>query len=131
MANNNREIKNRENLMLYGKLSELDWTPKSEEQISKDLFKGSDPDKMIDAFEESIGITVKDHSPQNQVYKCVDLRPFDDEDRKLLQDFYNNPEQYQVIRRSDNWTQRGDLVIFLEYFENIDVKLDKEQDKQD
>jgi hypothetical protein len=125
---NTRELKKRENFMLSGKLSELDWVPKSEEEIRKDLFKGSDPEKMMDAFERQMGISVKNTEPTNQVYKCVDLRPFDDGDRELLQKFYNTPEQYQVIRRSDNWTPKGELIIFLEYFENLDVKLDKEQE---
>lgn len=116
--------------MLKGKLSELDWVPKSEEQISRDLFSGTDPEKIMDSFEEQMGITVKETAPTTQVYKCMDLRPFDDEDRALLQKFYNTPDQYQIIRRSDNWTQKGDLVIFLEYFENLDVKLEKEQEKQ-
>lgn len=128
MANTNRQTKNREEFMLAGKLSELDWVPKTEEEISKDLFKGTDPEKIIDAFEEQIGLNVKDTTPKNQVYKCMDLRPFDDEDRMLLQKFYNNPEQYQIIRRSENWTQRGELVIFLEYFEDLDSKLQKEKD---
>ena len=127
---NNRVAKNREDFMLKGKLSELDWVPKSEEQFSRDLFSGTDPEKIMDSFEEQMGITVKETAPNNQVYKCMDLRPFDDEDRALLQKFYNTPDQYQIIRRSDNWTQKGDLVIFLEYFENLDVKLEKEQEKQ-
>ena len=127
MANNNRELKKREDFMLGGKLSELDWVPKSEEQVSKDLFKGGDPEKMIDAFEKQMGISVKETTPKNQVYKCMDIRPFDEEDRLVLQKFYNNPEQYQIIRRSENWTPRGDLIIFLEYYEDLDVKLDKEK----
>jgi hypothetical protein len=129
MANHNKQAKDRESFMLEGKLSELDWIPKSEEQISKDLFQGSDPEKVMDAFEEQLGLTVKETAPKKQVYKCMDLRPFDDEDRLLLQKFYNNPEQYEVIRRSENWTQRGELIIFLEYFENLDVKLDKEREE--
>ena len=40
MANTNKEMKEREDFMLSGKLSELDWIPKSEEEIIKNLFKG-------------------------------------------------------------------------------------------
>ena len=122
----NKEIKDREDFMLAGKLSELDWVPKSEAEIAKDLFKGIDPEKQIDAFEKQLGISLPDAPAGKQIYKCVDLRPFDDSDRELLQKFYNNPEKYQVIHRSDNWTHRGDLVIFLEYFENMDACTDKE-----
>ena len=131
MSNNNKQAKNREEFMLSGKLSELDWVPKTEEQISKDLFQGTDPDKIIDAFEEQMGFPVKETAVKSQVYKCMDLRPFDDEDRMLLQKFYNNPDQYQIIRRSENWTPRGDLIIFLEYFEDLEVKLAKEKEQQE
>jgi hypothetical protein len=127
MATKNREVAKREEFMLAGKLSELDWEPKSEEQISQALFRGTDPDKMVDAFEKQLGLDIKDNTPKNQVYKCVDLRPFNDEDRELLQKFYNNPAQYQLIKRTDNWTPKGDLIIFLEYIEDLDVKADKEQ----
>ena len=124
---NNREIKKREDFMLGGKLSELEWVPKTEAQISKDLFKGSNPEDIMDAFEKQMGLVVKDTTPKNQVYKCMDLRPFNDEDRLLLQKFYNTPDQYQIIRRAENWTPRGELIIFLEYYEDMDVKLDKER----
>jgi hypothetical protein len=128
MSAKNSDIKRREDFMLSGELSELDWVPKTEEQISKDLFKFSDPDKMIDAFEKQLGIKVANTEIKNQIYKCVALSPStEDEDRLLLQKFYNSPEQYQVINRSDNWTNRGELKIFLEYFENLDVRNDKDQ----
>ena len=128
-ANKNKEIKNRENFMLSGKLSELAWEPKSEEQITKDLFKGSDPDKMIDAFEKQQGISVKDTEVRNTVYKCIDLSPCTNEDDKaLLEKFYNNPAQYQIAHRSDNWTQRGELKIFLEYYEDVDIRIAKEEE---
>jgi len=124
---NIREIKKREDFMLGGKLSELEWAPKTEAQVSKDLFKGTDPDALIDAFEKQMGLEVKNTDPKNQVYKCMDLRPFNDEDRILLQKFYNTPDQYQIIRRAENWTPKGDLIIFLEYYEDMDVKLEKEK----
>jgi|GEM_PF-6850261 len=115
-------VKDREAFVLGGKLSELDWEPKTEAQISKDLFKGTDPEKMVDSFEEQLGLKHKKFDLPKQVYKCMPLKPFDDEDRTLLQKFYNNPEQYQVIHRSDNWNMKGELTIFLEYFENMDFK---------
>ena len=124
----NSEIKKREEFMLGGTLSELEWEPRSEEQISRDLFKGLDPDKMIDAFEKQKGITIKDVTPRKEIYKCVFLSPCtDDDDQLLLQKFYNNPEQYRVINRSDNWTARGELKIFLEYFENLEARENREQ----
>lgn len=110
--------------MLTGSLSEIDWKPRTEEEVVKDLFKGTDPEKIVDAFEAQLGL--KKHTvpeEKTQVYKCVFLKPCaDDEDRALLQDFYNNTKRYQVINRNDNWTQRGDLVIFLEYFENLEER---------
>lgn len=120
--NTNADIKKREDFMLGGRLSEIAWEPKTEEQISRDLFKGIDPNKVVDAFESQMGITVKSPKPTKQVYKNVFLNPTDETDAELLCKFYNNPEQYQVINRSDNWTARGDLKIFLEYFENLDVR---------
>ena len=127
MATKNADIKKREDFMLGGRLSELEWEPKTEEQISRDLFKGEDPNKIVDAFEKQMGISVKEQKPVSQVYKNVFLSPGTDEsDAALLCDFYNNPEQYHVINRSDNWTNRGELKIFLEYFENLDARKDKE-----
>lgn len=114
--------------MLAGTLSEISWEPKSEEQISKELFKYSDPEKMMDAFEKQLGIDVKETTPRKQAYKCVFLSPCsDDDDRLLLQKFYNTPEQYQVINRSDNWTPKGELKIFLEYFENLDARKEEQE----
>ena len=121
------DLKNRENFMLTGSLSELDWKPRTEAEVVKDLFKGSNPEQLVDAFETQLGLKKhKVEEEKTQVYKCVFLKPCaDDEDRVLLQDFYNNTKRYQVINRSDNWTQRGDLVIFLEYFENLDERTEQ------
>ena len=116
--------------MLGGKLSELAWEPKTEEQISRDLFKGTDPEKIVDAFEEQMGLKVRNIEAPKQVYKCVHLRPFDDEDRDLLQKFYNSPERFHVVHRSDNWNMKGELTIFLEYFENMDVKQKEDKTAQ-
>jgi hypothetical protein len=130
MPTNNTEIKKREDFMLSGSLSEMAWEPRTEAQISRDLFKGTDPEKIVDAFESQTGLLVKNIIPTNQVYKNVFLSPCtDEEDAQLLCKFYNNPEQYQVINRSDNWTPRGELKIFLEYFENLDVRINKEQEQ--
>ena len=59
---NNKEIKDRENLMLSGHLSEIPWEPKSEQDVQRDLFKGSDPNKIIDAFERQNGISIPNNS---------------------------------------------------------------------
>jgi len=125
-----KEIKDRENFMLGGKLSELDWEPKTEEQVSQELFKGLDPDKIVDAFEEQTGLKTKTVEIPNQIYKFVYLSPCTDEDDgELLKKLYNNPKQYQICQRQDNWTPRGELKIFIEYLENIDVRLEKEAEK--
>jgi hypothetical protein len=131
MPSKNSEAKARENFMLDGKLSELVWTPKTEVEMSKQLFHGSNPEDMMDRFEAMQGITTKKDSVSkiNNRYKCVFLRPNNDEDRALQEQFYNNPERYQVVNRSDNWTHSGDLVIFLEYFENMDVRAEQEANK--
>ena len=123
----NTQVKERESFMLEGHLSELTWEPKSEEQVRKDLFKGSDPDKMVDSFEQQLGLDIKNTTPRNQIYKCVFLSPCtSEEDQLLLQKFYNNTDQYVVAHRSDNWTQQGTLKIFLEYYEDLDIKQAKE-----
>jgi hypothetical protein len=124
-----KDIKQRENFMLTGSLSELEWKPRTEAEVVRDLFKGTDPEKMIDAYETQLGIRQHQVAEEKtQVYKCVFLKPCaDDEDRTLLQEFYNNTKRYQVINRNDNWTQRGDLVIFLEYFENMDEREEQPQ----
>lgn len=118
----------REDFMLKGNLSELEWTPRTEDQISQDLFKGTNPDKLIDAYEEQLGLKNKPQEKANTAYKCVFLSPCSEPaDADLLQKFYNCPDQYQVMNRSDYWTPRGELKIFLEYQENLDVKKKKDQ----
>ena len=120
-------IKQREDFMLKGNLTNLEWEPKDEAQITKDLFKGTDPEKLMDAYEEQLGLKQKNTTPSSAVYKCVALSPCtSDEDAALLQKFYNTPEQYSVLNRSDFWTARGELKIFLEYTENLDVRKQKE-----
>jgi len=123
--------KDREDFMLKGTLSELDWEPKTEEQIRVELFKGTDPDKMMDAYEEQMGIKPKTVAKQNLVYKFVYLSPCsNDEDGALLQKFYNNPDQYIVLNRADYWTPKGEIKIFIEYHEDLDVRKKKEQQAQ-
>ena len=113
----------REDFMLKGNLSELDWKPRSDEEISAELFKGQDPEKMIDAYEEQLGIKAKEAPKLNLRYKNVYLSPCtNDEDAQLLVDFYNNPEQYHLLNRGEYWTPRGELKIFLEYQEDMDVR---------
>jgi hypothetical protein len=131
MPKKNIEIKNREDFMLQGTLSEVPWEPKSEEQIQKDLFKSSDPDKILDAFETQLGIKSNNVPIPNEIYKCIFLKPCsDDEHAQLLQDLYNNSRRYRVLNRSDNWTHKGDLVMFVEYVENLDVKAELEKEKE-
>ena len=118
-----------EDFMLGGNLSEIPWKARTEKQITRDLFKNVNPDDLIDAYEKQLGISTKDKTPtKTQLYKCVFLSPCtSDEDRVLLQKFYNSPEKYQVLNRNDNWTPRGELNIFLEYLEYLDDE--PEQDK--
>lgn len=127
-----REDNAREDFMLQGHSSELSWSPRSEEEINKNLFGGSDPDKMMDAYEEQLGIKVKAVAKKNTMYKHVYLSPCSGSDEPnndavLLNQFYNNPDQYQVISRSDNWTPKGELKIFIEYLEDMDIRAEKEK----
>ena len=114
--------------MLRGNLSELEWQPRTEEQVRAELFKGKDPEKIVDAYEVQLGLKPKEIEKKNLLYKNVFLSPCtNDEDGELLAKFYNNPEQYHLLNRSDYWTPRGELKIFLEYHEDMDVKRRKEQ----
>lgn len=114
--------------MLKGNLSELTWTPRTEEQIEKDLFQGKNPETMIDAYEEQLGIKAREVPKRNLLYKSVSLSPCNnDADAGLLAQFYNSPEQYVLLNRSDYWTHNGQLKIFLEYQEDMDVKRKKDE----
>jgi hypothetical protein len=125
---NTKKANANESFMLKGNLSDIAWAPRSEEEVRKDLFKGTDPEKIIDAYEEQLGLKIKEEPKANTLYKSVFLSPCTiDQDQELLSKFYNNPDQYQVLNRSDYWTPRGELKIFLEYMENLDVKKEKEQ----
>ena len=116
-----------EDFVLKGTISELDWKERDEEQITKELFKGSDPDKMIDAYEEQLGIKTHEPTKKNTRYKHVMLSPSTNEDDDVLLDkFFNSPDQYQVLNRADYWTNRGELKIFIEYLEDMDVRREKE-----
>ena len=116
-----------EDFVLKGTISELDWKERDEEQITKELFQGSDPDKMIDAYEEQLGIKTHEPAKKNTRYKHVMLSPSTNEDDDVLLDkFFNSPDQYQVLNRADYWTNRGELKIFIEYLEDMDVRREKE-----
>jgi hypothetical protein len=119
MAN---KIKERESFVFQNALSDIPFEVRSEEEISKALFKGSDPEKMIDAWEAAHGIPVKETPLPKLKVKNVMLSPgVDDEDADALNKLYNDHELYQIIEKSANWTPRGEYKIFVIYTENQDV----------
>ena len=126
MRNSERD---RENFILQGSLSELEWAPKTEEQITKELFKGSNPEMMMDAYEEQLGIKKKTEVKKNTKYKHIVLNLSDDEHGALLDQFYNNPEQFQLLNRADYWTHTGQVKVLIEYLEDLDVRARKEKEE--
>lgn len=116
-------LKDRESFVFNDSLSELPFEPRSEEEIRKSLFNGSDPEKLVDAYEEQLGIKVPSTPTPKIKVNNVMLSPgVDDDDSVLLNQLYNDPELYQILEKSNYWTPRGEYKIFVIYTENLDVK---------
>ena len=116
-------LKDRESFVFSDSLSELPFEPRSEEQIRKQLFHGSDPEKLVDAYEEQLGIRAPETPMPKMKVSNIMLSPgTDDDDSTLLNQLYNDTELYQVIEKSAYWTPRGEYKIFVIYSENLDVK---------
>jgi hypothetical protein len=123
--------KEREDFMFAETLSELPLVPRTTEQITHELFKGSDPEKVIDAYEQQMGIKSNGPVRLNTRYRNIMLSPGVDEDEaKLLNDLYNDTELYQIVNRTAYWTPRGEIKLFMEYMENMDVKAEREKSKK-
>ncbi len=115
---------------VFSDISDLPLDPRSEEQVSKDLFKGFDPEKVVDAYEQQLGIKTIDMPIPNLRYKHIMLSPgTNDDDDELLDQLMNDAELYHITNRLNNWTPRGELKVFIEYTENLDVKK-KRQEKE-
>ena len=124
-------LKDREDFIFKGSLSELPLDPKTEEQIETSLFKNFKPKEMIDAYERQLGITVSEPSMPKLRYKHIMLSPgVDEEEGALLDKLMNDPELYQIVNRDKYWTPRGELKIWIEYTENLDVKKEREAKKE-
>ena len=122
-------LKTREDF-IFGELSELPLEPKSENE-PRSLFKDFDPDKMIDAYEHQLGIKRNAPALPKVRYKHIMLSPgTSDEDGAILSQLMNDPELYQVINRTQYWTPRGELKLFIEYSENLDLKTERELKKE-
>ena len=123
-------LKDRDDFIFKETLSELPLEPKTEEDIKKQLFKGFDPDKVIDEYEAQLGVKAAPIPTPNIKYKHIMLSPaIDDNDSECLTKLMNDPELYQIINRDRYWTPRGELKIWIEYTENLDVKKQRESAK--
>ena len=109
-------------------LSEIDFVPRTEEEIEKSLFKTFNPEQLVDAYEKSMGLEKPSAEQPKLRYKHIMLSPgVDDEDSQLLDTLMNDPELYQIVNRTQTWTVRGEFKIFIEYTENLDVKKKREK----
>ncbi|CAK0773804.1 hypothetical protein CCP3SC5AM1_880014 [Gammaproteobacteria bacterium] len=125
------KLKDRKDFIFSETLSELPLVPKTEEQSRKDLFKGFDPEKIMDAYEEQLGIKVKAPDMPRLRYRHIMLSPgVEEDDSQLFDQLMNDNELYQIINRTSYWTPRGEFKLFLEYTENLDVKKDREKQKE-
>ena len=125
------KLKEREDFIFSETLSELPLNPRTEEQVRKDLFKEFDPEKMVDSFENQLGIKVKTPELPKLRYKNIMLSPgTDEDDSALLNELMNDHELYQIVNRSHYWTPRGEFKLFIEYTENLDIKKEREKQKE-
>lgn len=106
-------------------LKDVEWKPRgTEEETRRELFgENFDPEKVIDKYEETVGIKSPNEKKFNVLYKSVMLSPGDDEDdRQLLFDLMNDKELYPHLKEESNWTPRGEYKMFIIYAEDQDVK---------
>lgn len=116
-------LKDRESFVFSDSLSELPFEPRSEEEVRKQLFHGQDPEKMVDAYEEQLGIRAPEAPMPKMKVSNIMLSPgTDEDDAALLNQLYNDVELYQILEKSPYWTPRGEYKIFVIYSENLDVK---------
>lgn len=109
--------------MFNDSLSDLPFEPRTEEEIRSQLFHGSDPEKLVDAYEEQLGIkTASAPTPRFKMNNVMLSPGADDDDSVLLNQLYNDQELYQIVEKSNYWTPRGEYKIFVIYSENLDVK---------
>ena len=124
-------LKERDDFIFNEVLSELPLELKGEDQIESALFKEFKPKEMIDAYERQLGISQPDAPATKLRYKHIMLSPGVDElDAELLDKLMNDSELYQIVNRTQYWTPRGELKIFIEYTENLDLKKAREGKKE-
>ncbi|NBQ67426.1 MAG: hypothetical protein EBU46_00800 [Nitrosomonadaceae bacterium] len=107
-------------------LSDVNWEPPSsdEEAIKQKIFGGMDPDKMVDAYEQQLGIKTKPNAEAPKLlWKTIMLSPgTDNEDSEHYCNLMNDIELYPERRETSTWTQRGEYKIFVIYAEDQRVK---------
>jgi hypothetical protein len=128
------DLKNREQFSFKESLSEMALEPKTEAELHKAIFGVEDAEKyaerMVDSYEEQLGIKVKETPLPKLKVRHIMLSPgTDDDDSALLDGLYNDPELYQVLEKTAYWTQRGEYKLFIQYTENMDVRKSRERDK--
>ena len=96
-----------------------------ESEVRKELFgEHFDPEKMIDQFEQQLGIKRPSDSKIGKVlFKSIMLTPGEDnDDNKLLFSLMNDKELYPHLKEDHYWTPRGEYKMFVIYGEDQDVK---------
>lgn len=115
-------------------IKDLDLKPSSsdEDQVRKELFgEHFDPEKMIDQYEQQLGIKKPSDSKIGKVlFKSIMLTPGDDDDdNKLLFQLMNDKELYPHLKEDHYWTPRGEYKMFVIYGEDQDVKQRRDQER--
>lgn len=91
----------------------------SDRVLPDELNKKSWQTKVIDNFEQSIGIPSGGRtpgSPPKMNYKNRLFEPTYDKDQNLLNELMNSPK-YRIVYLKDNWTPDGSYKIFVIYGE--------------
>jgi len=77
--------------------------------------KEFDPNKVIDAYEQSRGIKPRPTVDKNNFeFKSIVLDPEQDKDRDML-DMLLNDDKYVISLYKDNWTHHGSYRVFIIY----------------
>ena len=125
-------LKEREDFIFNPTLSDIALDPKSDDDLSKEIFKTFKQEDIIDAYEKSMGIKQRTYDIPKTRYKHIMLSPgTSEDDSELLDQLKNDPELFQIIGEKSTWTVRGEYKIFIEYLENLDVKKAREAAKKD
>lgn len=120
-----------EDFVINESVSDLPLKPKASRDLENELFSDKRITKVLDAYEETIGIKNKLPKKTNIVYKNILLSPgYDEEDKALFNELLNDIDLYRIVKMTDNWTARGDYRVFIVYTEDLDVKQQRAEEKE-